>query len=161
MAVPCNLVYESDKGPSREKREIVMSCSVCTIWPPDSISDGWTIIVLSVLRAIRNRPTHCPSSDHYAYVLTYTPGNTNTHYSMKKNHLALSDMGYWSPNEVHLVGSGLDGGLHRRGEGRCRGESVYLHPFITICLMAYECLHGYSRERERWMEGQRWLRSER
>lgn len=62
-------------------------------------------------------------------------------------------MGYWSPNEVHLVGSGLDGGLHRRGEGRCRGESVYLHPFITICLMAYECLHGYSREREREIDG--------
>lgn len=159
MAVPCNLVYESDKGPSREKRD----CDVLQYDHRIPFQTGWTVIALSVLRAIRNRPTHCPSNDHYVFVLTYTPGNANTHYSWKKNHLALSDMGYWSPNEVHLVGSGLDGGLHRRGEGRRRGESVYLHPFITICLMAYECLHGYSREkeRERWMEGQRWLRSER
>lgn len=158
MAVPCNLVYESDKGPSREKRDCDVLHNMTTGFHFRRLDRNSAQCVksyqksantLSLQRSLRIRPG--------------THQVMQTHTTAWKKHLALSDMGYWSPNEVHLVGSGLDGGLHRRGEGRRRGESVYLHPFITICLMAYECLHGYSRERERerWMEGQRWLRSER
>lgn len=97
----------------------------------------------------KSADTRCPSSDYYANVLTYTPGNANTqHYSTRKplgsvrygvlepewGPFSLQWSWWWSPSQRWCPS---------------RGESVYLHPFITICLMAYECLHGYSKGRER------------
>lgn len=134
----------------REKREIVMSC---TIWPPDSISDGWTVIALSVLRAIRNRPTHCPSSDHYAYVLTYTPGNANTHYSMKKTlgpvryGVLESEWGpfsrqwswWWSPSQRWGPAQGRE----------CLPTSLYYHLLNGLWMSPWIL----KREGEREMDG--------